>query len=601
MALAGKTAEERIYRFFKTKKLSDYGIFGLMGNLYAESNLNSRNLQNSYEQKLGFTDASYTSAVDSGRYTNFVYDSAGYGLAQWTYWNRKQGLYNYAKAQHKSIGDEEMQCDYLYTELATSYPSVLSVLQSATSIRQASDVVLTQFERPADQSESVKQRRASYGQDLYNKVSRGGGLKNPLTEFIAEAKKHIGEGGSWSWKMNGKDTGYDWCGAFVNAVAIAVGLKDKLFKSSTARGAGNIPRDGVAAGLGTWLKGPYQGGNPIPQIGDMILFRTVQEYRRDTYHSDHVGIVVDYKNSRVYTVEGNTAGNGSNWARTSKVSAYNYGVHSTCINGFYRPHWERIGGFATGSGIYTLAPLYDTESTRADGILREVAYTDTKSEPSIKPSGIKLSAINYTSVLAAAFGVLAGQYNASLATSLSGGGGTADISRLSSVPKGIVQYFMDKGFSAAVGVGVAANIREEIGSNWNIGASGVDSNGYMSGGLIMWNDGWGGFTKMKNYVGSNWKTNLTGQLDFLWYHITNMDAGTIRARMKKYYHEDISLTDYMRKVPNTEAGARAMADRFVYCVEQPGNIAYQSKKRQGNASELWKSVIPMLSTNISPK
>jgi hypothetical protein len=38
-------------------------------------------------------DASYTVAVDNGSYTNFTHDSAGYGLAQWTYWSRKQGLF----------------------------------------------------------------------------------------------------------------------------------------------------------------------------------------------------------------------------------------------------------------------------------------------------------------------------------------------------------------------------------------------------------------------------------------------------------------------------------------------------------------------------
>lgn len=49
---------------------------GLMGNLFAESGLSPKNLQNTYEKKLGFTDDSYTAAVDSGSYQNFVRDSA---------------------------------------------------------------------------------------------------------------------------------------------------------------------------------------------------------------------------------------------------------------------------------------------------------------------------------------------------------------------------------------------------------------------------------------------------------------------------------------------------------------------------------------------
>ena len=41
-----------------------------MGNIYAESGLSSTNLQNSFEKKLGYTDASYTSCVDAGTYTS---------------------------------------------------------------------------------------------------------------------------------------------------------------------------------------------------------------------------------------------------------------------------------------------------------------------------------------------------------------------------------------------------------------------------------------------------------------------------------------------------------------------------------------------------
>jgi hypothetical protein len=44
------------------------------------------------KKKLKMTDAGYTSAVDDGRYKNFVKDGAGYGLAQWTFWSRKQNL-----------------------------------------------------------------------------------------------------------------------------------------------------------------------------------------------------------------------------------------------------------------------------------------------------------------------------------------------------------------------------------------------------------------------------------------------------------------------------------------------------------------------------
>ena len=80
--LTGKTNEEKIWNYLKAAGLTAHGVAGLMGNLYAESGLIPTNLQNTYEKKLGYTDATYTAAVDSGKYQGFAYDSAGYGLAQ---------------------------------------------------------------------------------------------------------------------------------------------------------------------------------------------------------------------------------------------------------------------------------------------------------------------------------------------------------------------------------------------------------------------------------------------------------------------------------------------------------------------------------------
>ena len=159
-----------IWDFFKSQGLNDYGIAGLMGNLYAESGLKPTNLQNTFEKKLGYTDAEYTAAVDQKLYTNFVNDSAGYGLAQWTYYSRKQNMLTFHTKKGKSIGDLNTQLEFLVHELTTSYKSsVWEVLKSAKSVLEASNAVLLKFERPADQSTAVQNKRASYGQEYYNK------------------------------------------------------------------------------------------------------------------------------------------------------------------------------------------------------------------------------------------------------------------------------------------------------------------------------------------------------------------------------------------------------------------------------------------------
>jgi hypothetical protein len=117
------------------------------------------------------SDEQYTTNVDNGKYTNFVKDSAGYGLAQWTFWSRKQDLLNYAKQQKKSIGDLQMQLDFLYKELQR-YKEVFEVLKTASTVRQASDIVLLKYERPADQSERVQKLRCSYGEAIYNEFAK---------------------------------------------------------------------------------------------------------------------------------------------------------------------------------------------------------------------------------------------------------------------------------------------------------------------------------------------------------------------------------------------------------------------------------------------
>lgn len=163
--------EKAIWDYLYGKIGNAYGVAGLMGNLYAESALRPNNLQNTYEKKLGMTDAQYTAAVDDGSYTNFIKDSAGYGLAQWTYWSRKQDLLNFAKASGKSISDLSMQLGFIWKELSEGYKSLLKTLQNATSVTEASTAVLTQYERPADQGAAVQAKRAGYGQTYYDKYA----------------------------------------------------------------------------------------------------------------------------------------------------------------------------------------------------------------------------------------------------------------------------------------------------------------------------------------------------------------------------------------------------------------------------------------------
>lgn len=180
------SVESAIWEFLTGKGLNAYAAAGLMGNLFAESGLNSCNLQNSYNTKLGMTDTEYTAAVDNGSYINFVRDSAGYGLAQWTYYTRKQALLDFARSAGASIGSLDMQLAFLWQELQ-GYKSVISALKAAMSVRAASDAVLTGYEKPADQSGAVKEKRAAYGQKYYNKYAGTSGNVASIDTGKAEA------------------------------------------------------------------------------------------------------------------------------------------------------------------------------------------------------------------------------------------------------------------------------------------------------------------------------------------------------------------------------------------------------------------------------
>lgn len=162
--------EKAIWDFLYPKLLNSFGVAALMGNLYVESKLNPRNLQGSAEKKLNMTDESYTNAVDSGLYPSFATDGAGYGLAQWTYRTRKQALLEYAQNKGSSIGDLNTQLEFLWSELQ-SYKTCLAALKNAISVREASDVVVDRYEKPADRSEKGKQNRANYGQNYYDQFA----------------------------------------------------------------------------------------------------------------------------------------------------------------------------------------------------------------------------------------------------------------------------------------------------------------------------------------------------------------------------------------------------------------------------------------------
>lgn len=170
-----------IWDYLMTKIGNPYGVAGLMGNLYVESKLIPTYLQSTYGKKLNMTGEEYTKRVDNKSYLNFVNDSAGYGLAQWTHSSRKQALLNFVRERNASIGDLSAQLDYLWLELQT-YTTVVTTLRTAKTVREASDIVVKRYEKPKHQEESYLKTRADYGEKYLRKFNSKCKMVHPTAD-----------------------------------------------------------------------------------------------------------------------------------------------------------------------------------------------------------------------------------------------------------------------------------------------------------------------------------------------------------------------------------------------------------------------------------
>lgn len=362
MALTGATNEEKIWNYLKAKGLNDYGVAGCMGNLYAESALRPNNLQNTYEKKLGYTDDSYTTAVDNGSYTKFGTDSAGYGLAQWTYYTRKQALLAFAQSKKKSIGDLEMQLDFLWKELSESYKSVLTTLKTATSVLQASNDVLLKFERPANTGTTVQNQRATYGQKYYDKYASKTVQNTTGTTFKKRTTAPSAADKYWLHTSNG---GLNECIEIKNSGSClpnCVGYAWGRFYEITGKRP-NLSRANAENWYGYTSDG-YQRSQS-PAVGAVICWRKGQAGNAAD-GAGHVAIVEEVK-SNGDVVTSNSAYSGTRFymQTVTKASGYSMGSAYT-FQGFILPPVSFTAGATTGNT--TTTPNTTNTSTGGNGM-----------------------------------------------------------------------------------------------------------------------------------------------------------------------------------------------------------------------------------------
>lgn len=173
----GSTVEETIWFTLLSEGYSKPSIAGVLGNINMESGFRTNNLEDAYEiggtHSLGYTDKSYTDAVNSGEYSrqSFISDhvsencGAGYGLLQWTWGTRKAALYDLAKNSGRGIDDVNVQVEYLLKELSGIKQD--SVWRTTDDPREAAEVLCKGFVNPGASSSNVE-KRAQYAQKYYD-------------------------------------------------------------------------------------------------------------------------------------------------------------------------------------------------------------------------------------------------------------------------------------------------------------------------------------------------------------------------------------------------------------------------------------------------
>lgn len=406
--------------------------------------------------------------------------------------------------------------------------------------------------------------------------------KDTATSFVSEASSHIGEKASWTWKKIGLSN-IEWAAAFISAVAMETDIAGKcIYKSCSCS---SLASESVKYKYGTFHKGPGQGGQYRPCKGDIIFFRTSTSVQQNEYSCDHSGIVIKVTSSVVFTVEGNTGGNDK---ATSIVSAKSYSISATQISGYFHPDWSLVGSSDPANSYYT-GYLYNTATTRKDMMMREIGYLDANYKPSIQSSTIKLSVINYTGLLSKLFEVIAPE-------SMIQNSSIVNTDKLQGNCRIVVDYLLDKGLNAAAACGIAGNI-------YHISrfATGTDSNTKECG-ICRWSGVRG--VAMQKMAGSDWSTNLTGQLNYLWYELNTLyktatlvpiqgvtnDAAGCKNATEIFIRTFECLKDTSSLINQRQESALAYFNEVVVVSRQSSNVEATLKTFNGIDAKIVKTV-----------
>lgn len=363
-----------------------------------------------------------------------------------------------------------------------------------------------------------------------------------------------------------------------NCVGYAWGRFAEIYESVYGKKPEGLPtgnaKDWYSAAAGHFERGK------TPKLGAVIVWSS-NEF-------GHVAVVEEIDSDNKIRLS--ESGYGNSWAnrwwanRWYDPPNYVFGANYTFLGFIYNPATENLSsseGVSESTEVTGYAPLYTTRSTRADASIREVCYLTKKGEPSIKPTDIKLSILNYTSVLAdlvSSSGGVPGQ-SPSLQANID------DIEP--SKARTIIDLLRSKGFSTPAAIGMLSNIKQRSDISTKMKKVAVGESTLKKYGLLAWVT-----TRaetMRTFVGDDWATDMSGQIDFIWKELNSKDYSSVLSSL-------LSIDE-----DSAESGAKKSASLICRSYVKPADVSGSVKVCQKLASQYWKKVIPAGETSEDPK
>ena len=468
----------------------------------------------------------------------------------------------------------------------------------------------------AEFEKSVSSSSTSSLSSTHTPAPTNSGLEGNIQKFINSMTSHAGESNKgYEWVKN--KTGFSssgWSAAMICAASIEAGLSDiiptNIFSYSSF--ASTI----VDSMGGSYILGSKKGGTEKPKVGD--IFGIFTGKTSSQYSASILGVVTELQNENIRVVEGDVQ--KSIVLQTRRLAD---------ISWYVRPNWTKLSGSSSGSGSSSSTPAgsvslgtastsgssigsgssststssasttpsvtysfgavsasrtelepvqgpprvdYFRDQTKHDATLREVTYLTEQAKPSITTTGTKLSAINYSGLLGKVYDVMGLENIQSPGTAdnksfnFNGSYFMSSATDLQGVPQIIFEFLHNKGLSAAKVIGFIANIQADSGFKTNAVNSSSGASGICQ---------WIGDRKsnMIKYCGSDWKNNLSAQLDFMWSELQSTEQGT--------------LTALLAVTGDGQAAAEQATEIICRNYERPKNIEAAVTARKKLAGNLW--------------